>query len=239
MTTKGETSDHGNWTILMSVNNGYFDFFQNWMHFYKKLDLKRSLRVIAEDDEVFLKLQQLNTSSFFNVERSWRNPPRSVVVYGSKGFSELASGRPSYILKYLQKGENLLYADADSVWLRDPFPFFTGDFDMWMQVDKTPSNMCTGLIAVKSNNKTMQLMKTWETSLQKHLEIDQTAFNKIYKTSTVHLKQLDTKRFPSGQLYFERFNKSLQEEVVIVHNNFIIGHEPKLKRFVKHKLWFT
>ena len=228
-----------NWIILMAVNDGYFDFFQNWLHFYQKLNLNYSLIVMAEDNVVFFKLKQLNVNSFTKIQRGLNNSSEAAVKYGSKGFDELTSSRPTYILQYLQKGTNVLYADTDSVWLRDPFPFFTGKYDKWMQVDALPYNLCTGLIAIKSNNSTVNFIKSWESSLQRHLEFDQTAFNKIYKTSSIQLQPLDTNYFPSGLLYFEKFDESQQDNVVIVHNNFIKGHGPKLNRFVNHSLWFS
>ena len=228
-----------NWIILMTVNDGYFDFFQNWLHFYQKLNLKYPLIVVAEDRIVFYKLKQLNASLFTKIQRGLNDSRGAAVKYGSKGFDELTSLRPTYILQYLKKGINVLYADTDSVWLLDPFPFFTGNYDIWMQVDSLPDNMCTGLIAIKSNNSTVNFTKTWESSLQRHLEFDQTAFNNVFKNSSVHLKQLDRNRFPSGKMYFEQFNKSQHDNVVIVHNNYIIGHEAKLKRFVNYKLWFS
>ncbi|XP_060603233.1 uncharacterized protein LOC132756234 [Ruditapes philippinarum] len=183
----------------MTVNDGYFDFFQNWIHFYNKLQLNFPLIVIAEDDDVFLKLHQLNTQSVFTLVRSWRNTLRSAVVYGSKEFNELASGRPTYILTYLETGTNILYADTDSVWLHDPFPYFQGTFDMWMQVDG-PGNLCTGLIAIKSNNESIKLMRLWEAALKKRLDIGQTVFNQVFTNSTIHLKPLDRNLFPSGNI---------------------------------------
>ncbi|XP_060603232.1 uncharacterized protein LOC132756233 [Ruditapes philippinarum] len=227
-----------NWTILMTVNDAYFDFFQNWIHFYQKLQTKYPLIVIAEDDVVFLKLRQLNGNSLFTLVRSLRTSHRSAVVYGSKGFNELASGRPTYILKYLERGTNILYADTDSVWLHDPVPYFQGQYDMWMQLD-SPRNLCTGLMAIKSNNESIKLMRLWEASLKERLDIDQTAFNKVYRNSTIHLKPLDRSLFPSGNLYFDQFSDAKRKNVIIVHNNYIKGHEKKLQRFENFKLWFS
>ncbi|XP_053391832.1 uncharacterized protein LOC128554592, partial [Mercenaria mercenaria] len=165
------------WTILVTVNDGYFYFFQNWLHFYRKLHLPYRLIAIAEDDIVFFKLQQLG-GNLLTLVRSGRNSLSEAVIYGSKAFSELASGRPTYILKYLQNGVNIVNADLDAVWLQNPFPYFNGSFDMWIQSDG-PKNLCTGLMAIKSNNKTIRLMQNWQVSLNKHLQIDQTAFNEV------------------------------------------------------------
>jgi hypothetical protein len=235
---KSEKFVNKNWTILMTVNNAYLDFFQNWIHFYNKLQVNYPMIITAEDDVVFLRLRQINGKPRFTPVRSWRISLGSAVAYKSKGFKELASGRPTYILRYLEKGTNILYADTDSVWLHDPAPFFKGQYDMWMQVD-SPGNLCTGLMAIKSNNVSIELMKKWEASLKKRLAVNQPAFNKVHRNSTIHLKPLDRNLFPSGNLYFGKFNDDKRKNVVIVHNNYKIGHDSKLERFKSFKLWFS
>ena len=225
------------WTILMTVNDGYFDFFQNWINFYNKLQLNNPIIVVAEDDLVFKKLQKQKGKPVFKLVRSWRISLNLPVMYMTKGFKKLVSVRPSYILKYLENGTNILYADTDSVWLQDPFPFFNGTYDMWMQVDGQPDNLCTGFMAIKSNSKTIKLMKLWETSLNQRLDINQPAFSRVYKDSNVVIKKLDTNLFPSGQQFFEEFSDVERNHVVVVHNNYINGHDKKLARFKKFNLW--
>jgi hypothetical protein len=237
-TQKARYLDSTNWTLLMSVNDGYFDFFQNWIYFYNKLNINYPIKVIAEDDDVFFKLQQLNGKPVFQLIRSWRHSSSWSVVYGTKGFNKLVSGRPSYILKYLEKGMNILYTDIDSVWLHDPFPFFNGTFDMWMPIDG-PNSLCTGLMAIKSNNETIIVLRMWETILNSHLQVNQAAFNRAYKHSKLSLKILDIFLFPSGEFYFKKFSDIKRKHVIIVHNNFIEGHDMKLQRFKKFNFWFS
>ena len=52
--------------------------------------------------------------------------------------------------------------------------------------------------------------------------------------SDLKKKVLPTIQFPSGHQYFDK-NKRLN--VVVVHNNYIIGHDAKVSRFKKHSLW--
>ena len=231
--------ENENWTILMTVNDGYFDFFQNWIYFYNKLQIAYPVIVIAEDDIVFKKLEEKNGRPVYQLVRSWRISIHSAHAYGTREFKELASGRPSYILRYLENGTNILYADTDSVWLQNPFPFFNGTYDMWMQVDGQPDNLCTGFMAIKSNSKTIKLMKLWETSLKHRPDVIQPAFNRANKHSEVHIKQLDMRLFPPGQQFFREFSDVERNHVVVVHNNFIRGHDKKLARFKTFNLWFS
>jgi hypothetical protein len=75
--------------------------------------------------------------------------------------------------------------------------------------------------------------------VKSRLDIDQVAFNKVYKNSTIHLKPLDRNLFPSGNLYFGKFNDDKRKNVVIVHNNYVKGHDSKLERFKILELWFS
>ncbi|XP_053391059.1 uncharacterized protein LOC128553886 [Mercenaria mercenaria] len=227
-----------NWTLLVTVNNGYFDFFKNWIHFYRRFNFNYTLIVIAEDDIVFFKLQKLG-GKLITLVRGRRNTSSEAVVFGSRAYGELASGRPSYMLRYLQNGVNIVYADLDAVWLRNPFPYFNGNFEIWMPSDGRPGNLCAGLMAIKSSKETITLMQEWKASLNKHPKGNQYAFNQVVKYSQVRLKTLDMNLFPSGKLYFKKFNDEQRRKVVIVHNNWIKGHPAKLQRFKTYKLWFS
>ena len=46
--------------------------------------------------------------------------------------------------------------------------------------------------------------------------------------------------FPSGQNYFDhpfQENDSAHDNVFVVHNNFIRGHDAKVERFKEYHLW--
>jgi len=45
---------------MITVNDGYYDFFRKWWAYYEKLDLKLDVLVLAEDDVVFKKLTALH-----------------------------------------------------------------------------------------------------------------------------------------------------------------------------------
>ena len=43
--------------------------------------------------------------------------------------------------------------------------------------------------------------------------------------------------FPSGKLYFEMMSEKQRREVVVLHNNFVIGKYAKIHRFKSFQLW--
>ncbi|XP_052818444.1 uncharacterized protein LOC128244482 [Mya arenaria] len=152
----------------------------------------------------------------------------------------LVGKRPYHILDYLERGKNIVYIDTDTVWLQAPFQYFTGDYDLWVQMEHQGS-YCTGLMAIRTRPNTLELIRTWR---ERMIDIDnkkndQDGFNDIVRnfSSNVRIKGLDTKRFPDGYQYFEKYNDKQRKDVVVVHNNWIIGHGKKLGRFKDMKLW--
>jgi rhamnogalacturonan II specific xylosyltransferase len=232
-----ESHCHNNWTILLTVNDAYFDFFQNWHLAYCKLNINYPIIIVAEDKTVYKKLRPFQSESV-TIEKSGHEDVNKSAAYGSKDFSKLVSQRPTHILRHLTKGINILYSDIDMVWLQNPFPYFTGDFDMWIELDSI-NNYCTGLMAIKSNRNCLRFIKTWQNSLLLKQEIDQTAFNRVVKIATINISILDNRIFPTGRQYFGTFTDKQRALAVVVHNNWIVGKKAKLNRFKKYKLWFV
>ena len=235
---KNNNTEH-NWSLLLTVNNGYFDFFKNWRLHFMKLNISLPVYVIAEDNSVYDKLINMKDSNF-KVQRSEYISINSTVRYDSILYRKMVSARPTYILSFLQKGMNIIYCDLDSVWLKNPLPYLTGNYDVWSQVDSIPLQLfCTGFLAIKSNRNTYRLVKRWHKQLKRTPNLNQPVFNKLLKLSSLKLKPLNTMLFPSGELYFEIFNDKQRAGAVVVHNNWIRGHTNKLERFQKMKLWLN
>ena len=75
----------------------------------------------------------------------------------------------------------------------------------------------------------LQLLNSWIFELEKELRQDQTLFNmQVHKLNT-NGQPLPMTKFPCGMLYFEEMPESVQNEVVIVHNNFVIGIPKKIQ----------
>ena len=84
----------------------------------------------------------------------------------------------------------------------------------------------------------MKLMVDWETKLQDKPQVNQPIFNAIlHKHSIVKPFALSRNTFPSGLVFDSKYAQSKLDEAVVVHNNFIQGHDAKKYRFVKHNLW--
>ena len=159
--------------------------------------------------------------------------------FSMSAFNQLVSRRPYYMLSLLKDYENVLYSDIDTVWLQDPRPYLKGDYDFFAQLDGVIDGdsyvkgylpyFCTGFLAMRNTPGTIQLLKNWIFELEKELRQDQTLFNmQVHKLNT-NGRPLPMTKFPCGMLYFEEMPESVQNEVVIVHNNFVIGIPKKIQ----------
>lgn len=221
------------WTILLTVNGGFYDFFQNWWAHYKRLNMTNTVVVVAEDDAVYAKLQ---SNSNLTVERS-QLTDAGPQTYETPGYNRMVSTRAQHILRHLRAGEDVLYTDVDTVWRSDPTPHLGVAYDLTLQLD-APKYYCTGFMAVRSNPRTIGLFERWDEALLQKAQLNQPVCNKILQsTEGLRHAELDKMLFPNGGEYFQHFDAKSKDAVVVVHNNYIIGHEAKKKRFQKAGLW--
>jgi rhamnogalacturonan II specific xylosyltransferase len=97
---------------------------------------------------------------------------------------------------------------------------------------------------IRYNQRTMALMAAWHEALFRLTpgrDVNQYVFNEVLRDqflSQLRVRVLPAEAFPSGALYF---NQNWREELAgppsVVHNNFIIGRERKLRRFKDLGLW--
>ena len=221
------------WTILLTVNDGFYDFFQNWWAHFDRLDMPQKVVVVAEDDVVYAKLK---SNSRITVERSQLSQT-AAHDYNGKEYKQMVSTRAQHILRHLRSGENVLYTDVDTVWRRDPTNYLNQSADLVAQLD-APDYYCTGFMGFRSNARSIQLMERWDTELAKTTQVNQPIFNRVLRhiDGLQHIALSDA-LFPNGKQYFETMGKNKKQAVVVVHNNYIIGHDAKKKRFQDNGLW--
>ena len=230
------------WTILITINDGYYPFFENWWSYYKKLNISTPIIVVAEDDVVYNKLSK-EYKEHLTVERSSLIHSEAH-VYNSKEYNNLVSTRPSHILRHLDQNKNVLYTDMDIVWLKNPLNHLEKCIDFVAQIDNdswcgyTPY-YCTGFMAFRPTSSSKRLVSRWNQILQQYPQLDQPVFNHVVKELNTNIKHLglNTRLFPNGKQFFELYNNDQKKDVVVVHNNYIIGKDKKIERFKREDLW--
>jgi hypothetical protein len=141
--TNNNIRGNAKWTIVMTVNDGFYDFFQNWYHHFEKLGLQNNndteLVLFAEDAHVYEKLtRQFPVASPKHPQRQSSTSIQKVMVipthlekvtganqdqsfsFGNWKYVTLVAKRPTRMLSVLCTGRNVLYVDADTVWKSNP-----------------------------------------------------------------------------------------------------------------------
>ena len=101
---------------------------------------------------------------------------------------------------------------------------------------------CTGFMALVSNPRTVRLMAAWKERLEHgRLKRNQPVFNAVLHTVSAQYGldwlELPQPAFPNGAQWFEQWGSAQRAGAAVVHNNFIVGHDAKRRRFQDHSLW--
>ena len=238
------------WVVLLQLNSGFYDLFLNWLSFYNKLDLGIDVVVMAEDDAIKEKLEAeiLPLSPNVKVERSALDVgDLQAFDYDAEKFNRIVATRASHIQSKLQAGTSVIYTDVDTVWRMSPLPYLAAvggdEVDLIAHVDAEENNGVspwygTGFLAMASNDRVIRFMSALEKEFQsKDPQLFQPLFNEfLHQITLVRHQALPATEFPSGQRYFSD-GYDERNAAVVVHNNYILGHDPKVFRFKEQKLW--
>ncbi|CAE5960433.1 unnamed protein product [Arabidopsis arenosa] len=253
--------------IVCAVSYPFLPFLNNWLISISRQNHEEKVLVIAEDYATLYKVNEKWPGHAVLIPPAL--DPQAAHKFGSQGFFNLTSRRPQHLLNILELGYNVMYNDVDMVWLQDPFQYLQGSHDAYFMDDMIaikPLNhshglpprsrggvtyVCSCMIFLRSTDGAKLLMKTWVEEIQAQpwnntqakKPHDQPAFNRaLHKTANqVDVYLLPQSAFPSGGLYFknETWVNETKGKHVIVHNNYIIGYERKMKRFQDFNLWLV
>ncbi|XP_068640955.1 UDP-D-xylose:L-fucose alpha-1,3-D-xylosyltransferase MGP4-like [Aristolochia californica] len=248
---------------VCAVSQPYLPFLNNWLISVTRQKHQEKVLVIAEDYATLYKVNEKWPGHAVLVPPAL--DAQTAHKFGSQGFFNFTSRRPHHLLHILELGYNVMYNDVDMVWQANPFPYLQGNHDVYFTDDmvtlkplnhshdlpapgkKGRTYICSCMIYLRPSNGAKQVMRQWIEELQEQpwskarKANDQPAFNwALNKTaSQVDLYLLPQAAFPSGGLYFK--NQTWVQETkglhVIIHNNYLVGFEKKIKRFCEFGLW--
>ena len=235
------------WKVVISSAWGFRHMLNNWLYYYEKLNLGLPTRLIAEDDETFKFYSERNLPYLEVVKGVEQNMTNEAHSYESTNYKKIVSQRARYLLEVLNKNENVLYSDIDSIWLHDPRPYFIGeDISLWAQSDGIRDRtcyVCTGLLAIRCNNEMKNVVKEWGKALEQNNALNQPIFHttRLSLMPRNRVKCLTLDKFPHGDIYFagerKNYNSPQRKNTIIIHNNYIRGYETKIWRFMKWGHW--
>lgn len=251
--------------IVCAVSEPYLPFLNNWLISITRQKHQDKVLVIAEDYATLYKVNERWPGHAVLIPPAL--DAQSAHKFGSQGFFNFTSRRPRHLLNILELGYSVMYNDVDMVWLADPFPYLVGNHDVYFTDDMTPvkplnhshdlpppgkkgrTYICSCMIFLRPTSGAKLIMKKWIEEMQEQpwsktqKANDQPAFNWALDKNAAQadLYLLPQAAFPTGGLYFK--NKTWMKETkgmhVIIHNNYILGFEKKIKRFHDYSLWLV
>ena len=156
----------------------------------------------------------------------------------------------------------IVYSDVDTVWVKDPLPYIqtammigeSAPYDLLAAVDDqdywcVKDYYCTGFLVIAQTSASISFLSHWEKELKHAPQLNQPIFNTVLRSPElpkIRHGGLGEVEFPPGRLYFDQWAKEggggelerrKKAKTMVVHNNYIIGHDAKRKRFEEHGLW--
>lgn len=220
--------------ILATCTINFLDFFENFVVSVEAIGYRERVLVIAEDEEAFALLHAAmpnQTVKGWEIVKSkiQGNASDQGAGLDNTFFNSLLSRRPNYLLAVLELNATLLSADIDNVFLKDPYPHFKGDYDMWVMHDlswfnryttwdpipairEQKQNYCTCFLYIIPNERTKGLLRELIATIDRHMReraggvFEQTEWNEVMSTSAaglaVRIGVLSPYLFPTGCIYF-------------------------------------
>ena len=150
----------------------------------------------------------------------------------SDDFNVKTSIKIKIITAALMMGFQVMFTDADVVFLRNPIPHLLSydNADIVIQND-TDSGLNSGFLLVRPTYAGVTLMHRTLNIVMTRMIIDQAALISVIKkmvyANSLDMVVLDTQQFPCGKVYFEDEkrmfleDRSKEDVAYIVHNNFL------------------
>jgi len=207
-------------SILNTSDEKYHPIYNNFIHHLKKVELLDKHTLIKVD----------------GVSDNWN----------SSNFNDIVYKKLEITHKELLKGNTVFCSDLDIVILKDPLEYmlpFLDTHDVMFQRDH--KRHCTGFYLVKPGPLTIDLFDSSETIPFVTYDIgDQGYINsklthKAEKYKDLKVKVLDIDLFPCGKRWYAApGNGNKVKDPYMVHYNWIVGANEKIKRMKKYGHWY-
>ena len=228
---------------------------ENWLEGTRRLGLRYNITLVCEDNIAYKyfkprahsELKILNTQNY----------SMSGVLRNASNFQDLILKRIVYLKDLVSSGRDVLLADIDAVWLRDPLTHIMDvydEYDIWVARGKFPEVPCPCFMYLKANPTVIELTKAWISRIHydktrtkkdrggKHVT-DQWALQPLLEQGeekgTLSVKRLEKVYFPTGNLFMlPLWRGNHSHEVAIAHANHQGRHDGKLEFLKRFNLWF-
>jgi hypothetical protein len=251
--------------VVLIATCPYLDFLDNAIHSIMNVGVTNFV-VVPMDQSTYKVATEMYPGHVVQVPYHFPGAGLALskaVEVNSEEFKQLSSSRALILLAFLKLNYTVFYCDIDVYWRHNPLDFFeesawntteidtsssdktkTSPFDLVAMVDSKPiqdGRICSGYLYLKPTPNSLYLLEKWNQEMQtgQHKN-DQYAiywaYNKTFDRVRVKLYPAKNGYFPSGKGYV-LMPQAKKDNVLLVHNNWIMGHSRKLARFQKWNLW--
>ncbi|CAN0340815.1 unnamed protein product [Pylaiella littoralis] len=246
--------------IVSSVNCGYIDMAVNFLLSLRRSAIKVKVLFVATDEVSFDVLDALSpghTALF--APKSWSRNATGAGSFRDDIFKAQTCIRPTILISILEQGYRTLWTDSDTVWLGSVFPVLPDPRDKTNPVAEVvlvadgvevanglPRNTCTCFMYFDLTPNAIRLAQLWAQNI---VDIDapddQSGFQgplREMRDNGLRLDILPGEVMPTGKFIFneervEEHYELYRANLLVVHNNYIKGHDAKLGRFRAAGLW--
>lgn len=233
---------HNPFVLLATTNSPFIDLTENWLESLRRQCLQYNVTIVCEDLEGY-KYFSRRANDLFHIINSqdFQLPGRFSKL---KNFAELIAKRVVYINQLLASGLDVLLADIDAVWVKDPLPIITDEYskyDMWVAQGHNETIPCPCFLYMKAVPIVVNMAEQWVERISgvNNNETDQIALMHVMKTlPDLRINRLDKVRFPSGRDFFDPdwYLRNF-DQVYVAHGNHQGRHAGKKSKFKEFGIW--
>lgn len=231
-------------TLLITLTNyGYLLYTLNMLKSLRNFNIDKKVFVICIDDKSYNIIKRLGYNALCLNENL-----NSFYEWNKKGYDKLTYFKVLMIYKLLCLNINLVLIDGDIVFRKNPINDIKKweilAYDVCIQNDSKnnsdKTNLCTGYMFIRSSPLLIDLYECEsEEGYQKYLKgalihNDQSFFNDYVKPNC-NVSSLNLDHYPNGSYYYKNY-KLIKDKAVMVHFNWILGHQ-KMIKMKEHDMW--
>ena len=223
--------------FLTFLNSGCLDICKNMLISAEKVGIDMNDFYIAcLDKNAYENLKHYsNAFMWINVELVNKNISeyQDWTFQADSGFRDVVKYKWRIIQEIYRQHKELCWVDTDIVFKENPIELIDNQEEILFQSDSPGSTLCSGFMVFNSSLECENLIKDCSSNTE---EDDQILVNRIaLKKYYNNIALLNEDLFPNGSVYYKENRK---ENAVIVHNNWMIGVDAKIKHFKEENLWY-
>jgi hypothetical protein len=243
--------------VVAIVNQGHYEFLENFYTAMRRIGLHRSFLVVALDKS----LEQMSTSlgvttipgTHFTSLPGYDDPEwKKEMMWSHSDYNQLVNTKIVIVDAILRRYNlNVVFTDVDLVWLQPKmldyikYYFDVGQFDFIMARDvwDTLYNACTGFYAVRPTDWALGVMQKVMTSEMKRGNNDQVVFNILMgsypREDLLRIYYLPLELFMNGQSFDMGLQNMYNVKPFLFHANYRVGKVEKRKLLQQAGYWYV